>query len=130
MKSGTKNVLVFGNRNRKVEEVERILAEHSHRICVLSQLSDRDTRLLNDDVDVIVVTDSMGHEPNREFFSHLRILFPYAKMLCLFDRITEQMERAMRGKGLVFLGSYNHFRRYYQDILRTAMTNSESRKRL
>jgi hypothetical protein len=61
---------------------------------------------------------------NKEFFSDLRILFPDARVLCLVDQITREMEMVMRSIRLVFLGSYEYFGKYYQDILKSALKSN------
>lgn len=126
-RSKTENVLVFGRKNRKMKKLERLLAEHFHKVFLyigfnhVSDLADMVELLPNDYFKVIVVTDSLGYKLNKRFFSDLRILFPHAKVLCLIDQITQEMEIAMRGTGLVFLGSYSHFGKYYQDIFQSAL---------
>jgi len=124
MRSKTENVMVFGKRNSKVKELELILAEHFHRICLVSELTDMVQSVANDHFNVIVVTDPTGYKLNKDFFSDLRILFPDAKVLCLVDQITQEMEIAMRSSKLVFLGSYEHFGKHYQDILESALKSN------
>ncbi len=117
----TENVLVFRKGNKKVKELERILAEHFHRVCLVSDLSDMVHLVVTVHYKVIVVTDSMGDGLNKDFFSDLRILFPDAKVMCLVDQITQEMEMAMRSTRLVFLGSYEYFGKYSQYILLSAV---------
>ena len=121
MRPKTEKVLVFGKRNSKVRELERILAEYFHCIYLVSDLTDMARLVANDCFNVIVVTDSMGDKLNKYFFSDLRILFPDARVLCLVDQITQEMEIAMRSIRLVFLGSYEHFGKHCQDILQSAL---------
>ena len=128
MKWKKENVLVFGKGNKKVKELERVLAEHFHRVCLVSDLSDMVHLVVNDHFNVIVVTDSMGDRLNKDFFSDLRILFPHAKVMCLVDQITQEMEIAMRSTRLVFLGSYEHFGKHYQDILQAAVKSNMYRQ--
>jgi len=124
MKWKTENVLVFGKGNKKVKELERILAEHFHRVCLVSDLSDMVHLVVNDHFNVIVVTDSMGNRLNKDFFSDLRISFPDARVICLVDQINKQMEMELRSNRLVFLGSYEHFGKYSLDILQSAVKSN------
>lgn len=124
MKWKMENVLVFGKGNKKVEELKRILAEYFHRICLVSDLSDMVHRVKNDHFNIIVVTGSMGDGLNKDFFSELRILFPDARVICLVDQITEEMEMAMRSIRLVFLGSYQYFGKHSLDILQSAVKSN------
>jgi hypothetical protein len=70
-----------------------------------------------DNLAVIVVTDTLGDGLNQDFFENLRSLYPRARLLCLFDRISRQTEKAMRSVGLLFLGSYEHFDDCYGSVL-------------
>jgi len=124
MKLKKENVLVFGKGNKKVKELERILTEHFYRVCLVSDLSDMVHLVVNVHFNVIVVTDSMGDGLNKDFFSDLRILFPHAKVMCLVDQITQEMEMAMRSTRLVFLGSYEHFGKHSLDILQSAVKSN------
>ena len=128
MKWKKENVLVFGKGNKKVKELERILAKHFHRICLVSGLSDMVQPVVNDHFNVIVVTDSMGDGLNKDFFSVLRISLPDARVICLVDKITQEMEMAMRSTRLVFLGSYEHFGKHCQDILQSAVKSNMYRQ--
>ncbi len=123
MRPKTKKVLVFGKKNDKICELERNLAEQFHCICLVTDLNDIASLVANDYFNVIVVTDSMG-DMNKDFFSDLRILFPDARVLCLVDQITLEMEMVMRSIRLVFLGSYEYFGKYYQDILKSALKSN------
>jgi len=125
MRPKTKKVLVFGKKNNKIWELERILAEQFHCICLVTDLCDIAYLVANDYFNVIVVTDSMG-DMNKDFFLGLRILFPDARVLCLVDQITQEMEMVMRSIRLVFLGSYEYFGKYYQDILKSALKSNVS----
>ena len=66
---------------------------------------------------MIVLTDSRGNKFNKECIRTLRHNFPQAKILSLVDRIAPEMEMRMRSAGLVFLGSYDHFKRKSGDII-------------
>jgi len=123
MRPKTEKVLVFGKKNDKIRELERILAEQFYCICLVTDLNDIASLVVNDYFNVIVVTDSMG-DMNKDFFSDLRILFPDARVLCLVDQITLEMEMVMRSIRLVFLGSYEYFGKNYQDILKSALKSN------
>jgi hypothetical protein len=124
MKMKTENVLVFRKGNKKVKELECILAEHFHRVCLVSDLSDMVHLVVTVHFNVILVTDSMGDGLSKDFFSDLRILFPDAKVMCLVDQITQEMEMTMRSIRLVFLGSYEYFGKYSLDILQSAVKSN------
>ncbi|MBL7177944.1 MAG: hypothetical protein ISS66_19145 [Desulfobacteraceae bacterium] len=124
MRAKTENVLVFGKRNNKVEELEHIMAEYFYSICLVSDLTDMAQLAANDHFNVIIVTDSLGYKLNKDFFYELRVLFPQARVLCLVDHITQEMEMAMRSARLVFLGSYEHFCKQYQDIVQSAVKSN------
>ena len=123
MRPKTEKVLVFGKKNDKIRELERILAEQFHCICLVTDLNDIVSLVANDYFNVIVVTDTMMGM-NKDFFSHLRILFPDARVLCLVEQITLEMEMVMRSIKLVFLGSYEYFGKHYQDILKSALKSN------
>jgi N-acetylglucosaminyldiphosphoundecaprenol N-acetyl-beta-D-mannosaminyltransferase len=121
------NVLVFGKRDKKVKELERILTEHSHDVCLVSGLADSVELLSGNNFHLIVLTDSLKDRLDQDFLHNLRRLFPHAKILCLANRITQAMEIGMRSAGLVFLGSYKRFNQFAWDILQAAMESLEGR---
>jgi hypothetical protein len=75
----------------------------------------------NADFDIILVGDAMAYVMRGGFFKALRTLCPDAKLMCLADEITEEMEMVMRSGGLVFLGSYRQFEEFHQEILQSAL---------
>jgi len=113
------HVLLVGKRNRKVKQVERILAEHFIRVSLASQLTDI-IRLPDSPFDLIVVTDSPKDNLCKDFLLALGNLFPQARVICLFDKITQDIEIIIRSTGLLFLGSYDHFGQWATDILQSA----------
>ena len=121
--SKTANVLIFGKRNRKVKELEGIMAEHFFNVTVVSRLTDLFKLLSSARYELIVVTDTFEDKLNKDFFVKLKRMFPQAKMLCLFDEINEQIEVTLRSAGIVFLGSYNQFGKLSRDILQSALTS-------
>lgn len=128
MRAKTEKVLVFGKRNRKVRDVERILAEYFNCVCLVADVIDIARLVVNDCFNVIVVTDSIGDKMNKDFFLDLRVLFPDARVLCLVDQITQEMEMVMRSIRLVFLGSYEHFGKYCQYIIESAVKKQKRAK--
>ena len=119
------NVLIMGNRNRRVQRLVRILSEYFNQVYRISDLSEMANLPSADPFCVIVVTDSIERPLNRAFFSDLRAYYPDARLVCVVDRITREMEIAMRSAGLLFLGSYNHFSKYCHDILQSAKKSKE-----
>lgn len=117
----TEKVLVLGKRTEKVRELERIVAGYFCKVCLIRDLPNCIELPLNVDFNMVIVTDSIGVKLNTRLFSNLRSLFPNAKLLCLVDQINQDMEKAMRSAGLIFLGSYDHFSNNYQGILESAV---------
>ncbi len=124
-KSKLGNVLVLGKRNKKVKELERILAGHFLEVKVTSKLAH--TVGLNPTMhfNLIVITDSFEGRTDRDFGVNLKRLFPEAKVLGLFDKINPEIETNIRNAGLIFLGSYDHFSKHSPDILLSAFGSRE-----
>ncbi|MBC8391783.1 MAG: hypothetical protein H8E17_04350 [Deltaproteobacteria bacterium] len=114
------NVLLLGKRTRKVCEIKRLLAKLSHNACLTEDFADSVKRLRVNHYGIIIVTDSLGVKLNSDFLSRLKTLLPHAKVLCLVDQIKEETERDIRGTGLIFLGTYEHFGKLCKDILQSA----------
>jgi len=112
---------MIGKRNRKIEELERRLAEYFNKIYLVADLAKGVNLSPTNNYTMIVVTDSTGHSLNKDFFSNLRVRFSRSVLVCLVDQITQETERAMRSAGLLFLGSYNQFSEYYRSILESAI---------
>ncbi|MFH1122757.1 MAG: hypothetical protein V1758_03770 [Pseudomonadota bacterium] len=70
-----------------------------------------------DDIDFIIMTGSVDRRTGEDLFSHLRALFPSAKLLALVNRVTREMEIGLRSKGLVFFGSYRRFVQFHREII-------------
>ena len=121
LRSRTANVLVLGKRNKKVRELERIMDKALLEVILVSEWADVVALFPSTHVDLIVVTDSSNHNLNRDFLVDLRRLYPQAKVLCVFDKITEEIEITMRSVGIIYLGSYDHFARFSHDILESAV---------
>jgi hypothetical protein len=115
------SVLIIGKRNRKIEELERRLAEYFNEIYLIADLAEAMNLSPTDIYTMIVVTDFSGHPLNKDFFSDLRAHFSRSVLVCLVDQITQETEKAMRSAGLLFLGSYDQFSEYYRSILESAI---------
>lgn len=115
------NVLIFGKENGKIDGVKHILRDFFNHIFLDSDLSKIAARFPKDHFSVIIVTDSIKSTLNKNLLYELRTLFPKAKVICLVDQITQQIEMHLRSFSLVFLGSYDYFGKHYQDILMSAL---------
>jgi N-acetylglucosaminyldiphosphoundecaprenol N-acetyl-beta-D-mannosaminyltransferase len=117
LRAKSKSILVVGSRTKRVKSLERLLAEHPCQVEVASNAKDVFNRNKEEDVDFVIMTESLNHKVDEDLFARVRVLFPRAKFLVLVDRITREMEVSMRSKGLVFLGSYRRFVQFYQEII-------------
>jgi len=115
------SVLMIGKQNKKIEELERRLTEYFNKIYLAADLAKRVNLSPTNNYTMIVVTDSTGHPLNKNFFSNLRGHFSRSVLVCLVDKITQETEKAMRGAGLLFLGSYHQFSECYRSILESAI---------
>ncbi len=97
------------------------MAEYFNKISLAADLAEGVNLSPTDIYTMIVVTDSTGHPLNKDFFSNLRAHFSRSVLVCLVDQITQETEKAMRGAGLLFLGSYHQFSEYYRSILEAAI---------
>ena len=120
------SVLMIGRRNRKIEELERRLAEYFKKIDLATDLVEGLNLSPTDIYTMIVVTDSTGHLLNKDFFSNLRARFSRSVLVCLVDQITPETEKAMRSAGLLFLGSYSQFGEHCDGILKAALRSKQS----
>jgi hypothetical protein len=111
------DVLLLGKKTDKVFKIRNLLSKLSHKVCLISDLKDGAKRFPINHYDIVVVTDSLGVNLKNDFVSHLKTLLPHSKVLFLVDQITEEMEKSMRGTGLIFLGTYEHFGQLCKDIL-------------
>ena len=112
--------LIIGKTDHKIDLLKRHLAEYFSEVYLLTELGQLNS-LAADRHSVIVVTDTSGDTLNHDFFMNLRSLHPRARLLCLFDRISQETEKAMRSAGLLFLGSYEHFDACYGSVLQRAL---------
>jgi hypothetical protein len=108
--------LIIGKTDRRIDLLQYHLAEYFSEVDLISDLGHLNS-LTADNLTVIVVTDTLGDGLNQDFFENLRSLYPRARLLCLFDRISRQTEKTMRSAGLLFLGSYEHFDDCYGSVL-------------
>ena len=115
------NVLVLGERNKRVRELERIMAEALPEVILVSERADVVGSFPRGHFDLIIVTDSSNDNMNKDFLVNLKRLYSQAKVLCILDKITEKIEIAMRSVGIIYLGSYDHFARFSHDILESAV---------
>jgi len=119
--------LIVGKTGHRIEMLQYHLAEYFGKIDLMSDLVQLNS-LTDDNLAVIVVTDTLGDVLNQEFFVNLRSLHPRARLLCLFDRISRETEKAMRRAGLIFLGSYDHFDDCYGSVLQTVLWAQKANK--
>ena len=111
--------VIIGKTDHRVDLLKRHLAEYFSKVDLVTDPGQLNI-LTDDNLAVIVLTDTLGAVLNRNFFTRLRSLHPRAGLLCLFDRISRQTEKDMRSAGLLFLGSYEHFDDCYGSILERA----------
>lgn len=118
------HILVVGKRSKKVKQVKDSLTRYFSRVTLVSTLADIENSCDSNYLTLIVVTDAIRDKEknklNKEFLINLRTLYPYAKVLCLFDSITHDVEINLRSGGLIFLGSYERFYELSPAILYSA----------
>ena len=119
--------LIIGKTDRKVEPVKHHLADYISEVELLTDLESLNS-LKSDSFAVIVVTDTFDDVLKPDFFADLRTHHPRAGLLCLFDRISPQTEKAIRRAGLLFLGSYEHFDDCYGSVLERALWPQKTNK--
>ena len=120
-RSGRANVLVLGRKNQKVRELKRIMANALLDVVLVSKWADVAEYFPRSHFDLIVVTDSYMDNLNKNVLVNLKRLYSQAKVLCVFDKITEETEMTMRRVGAVYLGSYDYFVKFSRDILESAV---------
>lgn len=104
-----KNILIIGNRNRKLYYIEHFLKHYALSVFKASDCFELDDKIPADHVEFIILTGSCGDDWDFHKASKLRSVFPDSKILGLFDRIDPDKERVLRSVGLIFLGSYDLF---------------------
>jgi hypothetical protein len=117
LRGGSKGVLVLGKKTKKAKDLERLLMKHPCRVKIASNPIDAFNQNRGEDIDFIIMTESLNYKIDEDLLSRLRVLYPKAKLLLLVDHITREMEVGMRSKGLVFLGSYRRFVQFHREII-------------
>jgi len=112
--------LLFGKRNSKVREIERILKRHTLGVKLVSGTERHIEPDKGDNFSLIVVTDSIEGKVDKNTIKNIRQSFPRAKVLSLFDDMNPEIEMNMRSAGLIFLGSYEHFIKESAHIIASA----------
>jgi len=123
-----RSVLIIAKRNEKTKKLTNLLVDFFSEIRFISVLEEIDMAVSSKSFTAIVVTDSLRVELNKDILHNLKKRFPGAKILCLADKISQKKEAAVRSAGPVFLGSYDHFFEFSEDILSAAVA-SNKRKR-
>ncbi len=122
-RSGNRSVLIIAKRNEKTKKLANLLVDFFNEIQFISVLEEIDRVISSNSFTAIVVTDSLGFELNKDILFNLKKRFPGAKILCLADKISQRKEAAVRSAGPVFLGSYDHFYEFSEDILSAAVAS-------
>ena len=97
------------------------MADYFNEVRLASDSDEMDILSPNNHFDVIIFTDSFGLKVNKDVIFNLRNRYPHAKMVCLIDKISHEIEAVIRCAGPVYMGSYNHFFRLCEDILQSAI---------
>ncbi|MBC8179070.1 MAG: hypothetical protein ISR61_01665 [Desulfobacteraceae bacterium] len=118
--------LLFGKRNNKVKEIERILKRYTLGVKLVSETGPHVEPDQGSAFSLIVVTDSIGDKVDKNYIAKLRQSFPQAKVLSLFDDMNPEIEMNMRSAGLIFLGSYEHFIKESADIIASAFGSKKA----
>ncbi len=122
-RSDKRSVLIIAKRNEKTKKLAHFLVDFFNEIRFISVLEEIDMAVSSKSFTAIIVTDSLGVELNKDILLNLKKRFPGAKILCLTDKISQKKEAAIRSAGPVFLGSYDHFFDYSEDILSAAIAS-------
>ncbi len=118
-----RSVLIIAKRNQKTKKLANVMVDFFNEIQFISVLEEIDMAVSSKSFTAIVVTDSLGVELNKDILHNLKKRFPGAKILCLADKISQKKEAAIRSAGPVFLGSYDHFFEFSEDILSAAVAS-------
>jgi hypothetical protein len=81
LRTGPKSILVVGSRTKRVRSLERLLAEHPCQVEVASNPKDVFNRNKEEDVDFVIMTESLNHKVDEDLFARVRVLFPRARQL-------------------------------------------------
>ena len=109
--------LLIAKQTKKIHQIQSLLSEYFHKVSLVSDLNATDQLPLDLHFDLIVPTDSFEIKPDGDFLCCLRGQFPNAKFLYLADEIAPETEMSLRARGLIFLGSYDHFIQCAHQIL-------------
>lgn len=112
--------LILGGISKKVTAIVQALKPHFRGVDTAAGLS---PPVNGDTVGLIVVTDEIDPPPDRRFAKKLRLFFPQAKVLGIFDHFDTEVEIVMRGAGIVFWGSHERFNTHSDNILQTVLHN-------
>ena len=118
-----RSVLIIAKRNEKTKKLAHLLVDFFNEIRFISVLEEIDMAVSSKSFTAIVVTDSLRVELNKDILLNLKKRFPLAKILCLADKISQKNEAAVRSAGPVFLGSWDHFFEFSEDILSAAVAS-------
>jgi Holliday junction resolvasome RuvABC ATP-dependent DNA helicase subunit len=127
-RSDKRSVLIIAKRNKKTKKLAHLLVDFFNEIRLISVLEEIEMVISSNSFTAIVVTDSLGFELNRDILLNLKKRFSGAKILCLADKISQKKEAALRSAGPVFLGSYDHFFDFSEDILSAAIASKKRTK--
>lgn len=122
-RSDKRSVLIIAKRNEKTNKLAKLLVDFFNEIRLISVLEEIEMVISSNSFSAIIVTDSLGVELNKDVLLNLKKRFPGAKILCLADKISQKKEAAVRSAGPVFLGSYDHFFDFSEDILSAAVAS-------
>jgi N-acetylglucosaminyldiphosphoundecaprenol N-acetyl-beta-D-mannosaminyltransferase len=120
-RAGRANVLVLGRIDKRLRELERVMSQAFLEVVLVSEWSDAVGLFPSGHFDLIILTDSSKDNLKKNLLISLKRLYSQAKVLCVFDSITEEIEITMRSVGIIYLGSFEHFVRFSRDILESAV---------
>jgi hypothetical protein len=112
--------LILGGPSQRVNAIALALKPHFRIVNTAAGLSRPEN---GEAVGLVVVTDEIDPPPDRRFAKKLRLIFPQAKVLGIFDDFDTDVEIAMRGVGIVFWGSHERFDTHCEKILQTVLHN-------
>lgn len=121
IKSNKYNILVIGKKSKKLSELILILSEYSNCIFMAANFTDMMLFARKNQINLIMITDSLGKNPTKDFILKTRHFFPHAKVICLFDKVAQDTEVILRSIGIIYLGSYSNFKKLACEILPAAM---------
>ena len=121
-----KSALVVGKRNTRVSNIIHLLSKHFDEVNRIQEPRPGVAAYPSDHIKLIVITDLLDGRLDRKALVNLRKYLPEAKIMGLFEKISEELEVSLRGVGLVFLGSYDYFNRNSSNILRSALATGNA----